>query len=48
MALIDHMISFLGNDKLGFLGPVYPGDTVKYGVEAVETLEIDAYCSINL
>jgi len=36
MGLFDHIIAFLGIDKLRFLSPVYPGDTIKYNVEVIE------------
>ncbi len=36
MGLFDHIIAFLGIDKLRFLSPVYPGDTITYNVEAIE------------
>jgi acyl dehydratase len=32
MRLCDHIIAFLGIDKLRFFGPVYPGDAIKYSV----------------
>lgn len=41
MDLFDHIIAFLGIDKLRFLSPVYPGDTVKYDVEVVEKRETE-------
>jgi acyl dehydratase len=36
MGLFDHIIAFLGVDKLRFLSPVYPGDTIKYNVEVIK------------
>jgi 3-hydroxybutyryl-CoA dehydratase len=36
MGLFDHIVAFLGIDKLRFLGPVYPGDTIKYSVDVIE------------
>jgi len=36
MGLFDHIIAFLGVDKLRFLGPVYPGETIKYNVEVIK------------
>lgn len=39
MGLFDHIIAFLGVDKLRFLSPVYPGDTLKYNVEVIEKRE---------
>ena len=41
MGLFDHIIAFLGIDKLRFLGPVYPGDTIKYNVEVIEKRETE-------
>ncbi|MFC1927682.1 MaoC family dehydratase [Chloroflexota bacterium] len=41
MGLFDHIIAFLGIDKLRFLGPVYPGDTIKYSVEVIEKRETE-------
>src|SRR4030042_4456654 len=37
--LFDHIVAFLGIDKLKFLSPVYPGDTIKYNVEVIEKRE---------
>ncbi len=39
MGLFDHIIAFLGIDKLRFLSPVYPGDTIRYNVEVIEKRE---------
>lgn len=39
MGLFDHIIAFVGIDRLRFLGPVYPGDTIKYNVKVVEKRE---------
>ncbi len=39
--LFDHIIAFLGIDKLKFLNPVYPGDTVQYHVEVIEKRETE-------
>ena len=41
MGLFDHIIAFLGIDKLRFLSPVYPGDTIKYNVELIEKRETE-------
>ena len=41
MGLFDHIIAFLGIDKLRFLSPVYPGDTIKYNVEVIEKRETE-------
>jgi acyl dehydratase len=41
MGLFDHIIAFLGIDKLKFLSPVYPGDTIKYNVEVIEKRETE-------
>ena len=39
--LFDHIVAFLGIDKLKFLSPVYPGDTIKYNVEVTEKRETE-------
>ncbi|OGN97103.1 MAG: hypothetical protein A2Z77_05995 [Chloroflexi bacterium RBG_13_51_36] len=39
--LFDHIVAFLGIDKLKFLSPVYPGDTIKYNVEVIEKRETE-------
>jgi acyl dehydratase len=41
MGLFDHIIAFLGIDKLRFLSPVYPGDTIRYNVEVIEKRETE-------
>jgi len=41
MGLFDHIVAFLGIDKLRFLSPVYPGDTIKYNVEVIEKRETE-------
>ena len=41
MGLFDHIIAFLGVDKLRFLSPVYPGDTIKYNVEVIKKRETE-------
>lgn len=41
MGLFDHIVAFLGIDKLRFLSPVYPGDTIKYNVEVSEKRETE-------
>jgi acyl dehydratase len=41
MGLFDHIIAFLGIDKLRFLGPVYPGDTIQYNVQVIEKRETE-------
>jgi 3-hydroxybutyryl-CoA dehydratase len=39
IGLFDHIVAFLGVDKLRFLSPVYPGDTITYNVEVSEKRE---------
>jgi acyl dehydratase len=41
MELFDHIVAFLGIDKLKFLSPVYPGDTIKYNVEVIDKRETE-------
>jgi itaconyl-CoA hydratase len=41
MGLFDYIIAFLDIDKLRFLSPVYPGDTIKYNVEVSEKRETE-------
>jgi 3-hydroxybutyryl-CoA dehydratase len=41
MGLFDHIIAFLGINKLRFLSPVYPGDTIGYDVEVIEKRETE-------
>jgi 3-hydroxybutyryl-CoA dehydratase len=41
MGLFDHIVAFLGIDKLKFLSPVYPGDTIKYNVEVIDKRETE-------
>src|SRR4030042_1755388 len=41
MGLFDHIIAFLGIDKLRFLSPVYPGDTITHNVEVIEKRETE-------
>jgi len=41
MGLFDHIIAFLSIDKLRFLSPVYPGDSIKYNVEVIEKRETE-------
>ena len=41
MGLFDHIIAFLGIDRLRFLSPVYPGDTIRYNVEVIEKRETE-------
>jgi len=41
MGLFDDIIAFLGIDKLRFLSPVYPGDTIRYSVEVIEKRETE-------
>ena len=42
MGLFDHIIAFLGIDKLRFLSPVYPGDTIRFNVEVIEKRETES------
>ena len=42
MGLFDHIIAFLGIDKLRFLSPVYPGDTIRFNVEVMEKRETES------
>jgi acyl dehydratase len=42
MGLFDHIIAFLGIDKLRFLSPVYPGDTIRFSVEVIEKRETES------
>jgi acyl dehydratase len=39
--LFDHIVAFLGIDKLKFLSPVYPGDAIKYNVAVIDRRETD-------
>jgi 3-hydroxybutyryl-CoA dehydratase len=41
MGLFDYVIDFLGVDKLRFLSPVHPGDTIKYNVEVIDKRETE-------
>ena len=41
MGLFDHIIAFLGIDRLKFLGPVYPGDMIKHSAEVIEKRETE-------
>lgn len=41
IGLFDHIIAFLGVDRLQFLSPVYPGDTIKYNVEVIKKRETE-------
>lgn len=41
MGLFDHIVAFLGIDKLKFLSPVYPGDTITYNVEVIGKRETE-------
>jgi len=41
MGLFDHIIAFVGIDKLRFLSPVYPRDTIRYNVEVIEKRETE-------
>ncbi|MFC1911524.1 MaoC family dehydratase, partial [Chloroflexota bacterium] len=51
MGLFDHIVASSGIDKLRFLGPVYPGDTIKYSVEVIEKRETEwrilRHCTIQ-
>jgi acyl dehydratase len=39
--LFDHIVAFLGIDKLQFLSPVYPGDAIKYDVAVIDKRETE-------
>jgi acyl dehydratase len=39
--LFDHIVAFLGIEKLKFLSPVYPGDAIKYNVAVIDRRETD-------
>ena len=39
--LFDHIVAFLGIDKLRFLSPVYPGDAIRYNVAVIDKRETE-------
>jgi 3-hydroxybutyryl-CoA dehydratase len=39
--LFDHIVAFLGIDKLKFLSPVYPSDAIKYNVAVIDKRETE-------